>query len=68
MNTVKTQFCYWDSQTRLDTYLMVLITFIATFLFYLVIRTYMKARRVLKPGVLKFYYWMILWGISKIVK
>lgn len=57
-------FCFWDSQTIFDAIIMSLDTCISAVLLGLVVKSYMKARIVLKEGVLKFYYLMMLWGCS----
>jgi hypothetical protein len=44
---------------------MILDVCVAAALLVWVIKSYVKARRVLKKGVLKFYTLMILWGLSK---
>ena len=66
MNTdLDHSFCFWDSQTQLDTYIMIFDTCVGAVLLGLIIKAYMKARKVLKSGRLKFYRLMILWGIGK---
>ena len=56
-------YCFWDSQTLVDTCLMIFNTCVAGVLLFLVIRTYLKAKIVLIGGVLKFYYLMMCWGV-----
>lgn len=66
MNThLGDSFCFWEAQTQLDTCIMILDTCVTTILLYSVIRTFLRAKKVLNPGVLKFYHLMILWGIRK---
>lgn len=56
-------YCFWDAQTLVDTCLMIFNTCSAGLLLFLVIRTYLKAKKVLIRGVLKFYYLMMCWGV-----
>lgn len=60
---INDSFCYWDCQTMEDTCIIIFNMCMACVLLFFVVRTFVRARRVLKPGVYKFYLLMMLWGV-----
>lgn len=41
-------FCFWDAASLVDTIIIIFDTFVAAVLFGLVVRTYLKAKKILK--------------------
>ena len=41
-------FCFWDAASLVDTIIIIIDTCVASVLFGLVLRTYLKAKKILK--------------------
>ena len=57
-------YCEWDCRNQTNAILMIINLLIAFALLLFSIKAYRQYRRRLMPGIEKFYYCLIAWGIS----